>query len=350
MSALPALPGQARAGDWTHSLPVVQLRVAKNSELDTEWIKQCIAKREAENVFHPFGTNLDPGTLGVVPGEIAIANREFALDAKAKQLYQDNRGIVLPSHLTKSYTNLNGYFMPEDVRDKPAEIIQYEIHKRIRVTGIVGAACEWEVQVQKLGRTDFANQIGGVCGIINTSDKNIYAGQLVVARVPLKLIGANLNNHKRKNPISGTDGNKILMSTEPYDPSQIITIETLKVFAEKGTPEDMNNTVVGKFVKSLLTYVAYCDAVIHGAFVGGVRNVENVERDTDASLRAIAANPALYSELLHPSRLQGREIVTSLMTTFFEIQHEYNRCVIGVALSDAVPEQQFDLKQGSYAN
>jgi hypothetical protein len=393
--ALSSKPGQPRAGDWTHSLPVEQLRVAQNSEVDMGYFADIEAVHGNKNLIKPFGECGIKDMLGVVAGEICMSR--VCVPMGNKELYRSKRLKPLPSNLTKGFTQLNGMYVSgvTEADWKALSIAQRRelLHKQFRITGIVGTTREWP-EISNLGRTDFANDIGGIRGIINTSTKeNIYAGNLVIAQVPEYYLQDEPSSLNKRPMIAGTDSTKILLETVPYDPSRVISTESLrenmkdltkdKASWDKrlqfgggvGTKTALTESTIEDFLNNLVKFeahVAGCTAVNTA-----VRAVVPPAVVDHATVYKTAVNDFLRYDAVKSARswklivglddtgvntissyLTGggdddylrlsQSALPNLLQGFYKVLQEENKKVLGVAMTDAVPGQQFDIKIGSY--
>jgi hypothetical protein len=384
-SHLSSLPGVARAQDWTHSLPAIQLRVAQNAEVDFPLLESWMQQKDRTSIPHPFTANMHPETLGVVANEICMRQIQVPVGGDSR-IYKKQRREELPSFLTPLFTNLNGMPISMDQAqwDKlTPEEKQAWIHAKYPVGGIVGTTREWD-DYKKMGRTDFANQIGGIYGIINTGPKNIYAGQLVMANAPLAFLQATDDNGrmdalKKQRNITGTSKDKVLLETVPYDPTNVVTTDSIKnligarggfgtavgqLWPKPPIVEGDDIYVLQNMVQDLMLFAMHVNAVVNTKRAGAFdANVYNNNMQTE--LTGTVMDDEVFRYIFDPESIalqsrsnnadgfnkvmveQTRSLMPRLLNSYYRIMRAYNSRILGVALTDALSGGQFDIKQGS---
>jgi hypothetical protein len=364
--------------------------------VDVPLLESWLYQKDKSGVEHPFTNQIGPDSMGVVAGEICMRELQITEGGEAERLYKKQRREDLPSYLLRCFSNLNG--MPishTHWQTLSKEERQAYIHSKYPVAGIVGTTREWS-EVKQMGRTDFANQIGGVYGIINTGKKNIYAGQLVMAVAPLDYL-VDGSKPKPRQRITGTESEKILLDTVPYDPQNVVSPSAIKnVVAKALQPngvwprpgdKDSNAYLVQNLVEDLMLFAMHVNAVVEaekaataaagggaagGAAAGAAGGAAGGAAPNGINMAAYNANmakeltgatdDALFRLILDPASLRGmvptgafdeamvqqtQSLMPRLMNSYFRIMRAANDRIIGVALTDAPPGSQFDIKQGS---
>jgi hypothetical protein len=303
----------ARNGNPMNDNPVSQCQVTLNACIDIAAHKRWAAlsgKEAGDGVQFPFGKEIPKASTGVVVHEIAVKRRN-----NTQTLSKTKRRKIDPM-LTPALTNLAG--CPLNLKENEENVkgkVENEFWKQYQLTGVVKTSRDVlnpDGTDVDYGRIDFALGIGGIDPVLNNGEKNIYAGGLVVCRTPFEDKG------KRRVPVErGTDEGKMLLITEPYDYKQIVSVDSIKEIFN--TFDDTELPGILKDNSEMPLYKCISNL---SDLMGGLPSVR-----TDIMSGGKAA------KLIH---------------SFFECQYEYNSRVIGVALTDSQPGQQFDLKVSAF--
>ena len=372
-----SLPGQARAGDWSHSVPVTQGRVAQNSDLDTARIKEWKEIKRDDIYVRPCGTNMETRNLGAVVGEISLKWKPRHKIAARACTQPNPKRPKLPATQVPIFSNLNGIAIPvtpakwNEMSEAQREALMFSY---VKVAGIIGTTVEYDDFLKENGRKDFVNNIGGIYAVINTSPtKSIYAGQLVVGAIPKAALCPTWDTQTRKklvrDRIQGTEPEKVLVETEPYDPMNIISVDSMNKMLKKVGPNrlwpkptsvETNDAYVAEsFMQDLLLFVFHINAVVNARRAGGDQSLaykQNLEAilggagETVEDIETIF-NPAEVCKLLDPTWKETvKSLIPRVLNGYSKVNRQYNERIIGIALSDAQPNEQFDIKQSNYCN
>lgn len=297
--------------------PVSQCQVTSNGCVDIDCFKNWKAitseKTERDGLDFPFGKEMPQDTSGVVVHEIALKHKRELKTVGS--IYRNRKIRKLDPMLTPVFTNLAGMPISQPLGTQlSTEQKKYKIWKKIKLAGIVKTSRD-ELKPDGTdkdhGRIDTAIGIGGIDPILNNGDKTIYAGNLIVAELPLD----DKENNITRPTEQGTSKEKKLVITEPYDYNKIISMDSIL---------NLINT--------------YPDAV---ALREHVRNRDYDDIPFYECLRCLSDLMGGYTGFYEPETQQQ---IQALMLSFFENQYEYNSRVIGVALTDIAPNCQGDIK------
>jgi hypothetical protein len=302
----------ARNGNPMNDNPVTQCQVTLNAAIDINAHKRWASlsdKEEDSDIHFPFGNKIPKASTGVVVHEIALKRRN-----QHQTLSKTKRRKIDPM-LTPAFTNLAG--CPLNIKKADRDIkgkVEHEFWKQFQPVGIVKTSRDVlnpDGTDVDYGRIDFALGIGGVDPVLNRGEKSVYAGNLIVCDLPKK---GEKQPHER-----GTDEGKVLLVTKPYDYKEIVSMESLREIFNSAQNEAQLTEILEKN-KEIPVYK--CLHVLNNMFeYATLSTYINNTKDS------------LLEKLLH---------------SFFESHYEYNSRVIGVALTDASPGQQFDLKVSAF--
>lgn len=376
-------PGVMRGGDASHSLPTIQGRVVINAKLDVPTIQSWMkVPKSNRNVVRPFGADMKTANLGAVAGEITYRLKGRRTNNTSLVVQPNQKKTRIDSALVPVLSALNGMVLSMDpsewdsLTDSQKEAYLWSL---IKVAGIVGTTREYDDMVNENGRVDLANLLGGVWGMINNNSRNmtIYAGNLVVAAFPPQITqsAAELLNGKgyTRERIQGIEPDKILLETLPYDPSNIITPESLKSMLDNpsrgvwptlqsGDAADIYTKE--RYVQDMLLMFAVFHCMYAGKdaasraksiaeTVGGLIDGDDKSTDFLSAARDTLFPPDdVLNELKNTApalvqRLHG--LGHKFLNGAAVVKRQYDDTVIGIALGDAPPYHQFDIKEGVYS-
>lgn len=371
----------ASDGDLTNSRPVLQLRVAQGSILDRKEERRREQCKDNGEYVKPYGNEIKLTEKGCVPGEIALKKRNTGKPiCTIDDIYGGPKDPRLDQTLVPHFTHLNQIpiQVPKDTWDSlPDDEKRSLIENEFQVGGIVGTVAEPAYEGKDLGKEDFVVEIGGIRSIINNSPTHtILQGQLVLARAPDWYPG--VIGKKRPRNADGTEPGKVLVVTEPYDPSNLISSDTLKQlikevddapdkFYEDCFPKDCNGCTIDEgvylprhFVQHMVNFIVHSHVVVSGttgltheeAMAKKRQDLFLVNTQADASKPAVWKlsndGKALLKKIFTPEDPKMRNVVQNMMNSYHKINHRYQSMVIGQAQSDAPPGTRFDIKFGGY--
>jgi hypothetical protein len=239
-----------RNGDWMNSRALAQQRVAQNSKIDTGLLSQWKNLLTVESYDFPYGKDMQDGHLGVQQDEVVVKVRHsdpIFLDQATKALqpksiYSKEKDLTIDDKLLPLISSLNGLPLPKgSLKGLSVAEQTYLINSKFSTVGVAGTKCDFEENVKKLGRTDFAAEIGGVRSGVLRGPKPIRAGELIVWTAPPPVTtdehGKDMraprvvhqeNKRAKQQVRDGTEGGKAMFYMEPYDPMNIVSPETLE--------------------------------------------------------------------------------------------------------------------------
>lgn len=386
------VPGTMRAGDATHSQPTIQGRVVQNAKLDVytlqDWMDVPVDK---DSVVRPFGANMETANLGSVAGEISYRLKAKRTNNNDIVVRPNPKRTKIDSTLVPVFSALNGMVLPMDVKtwnDLTESQREAYIWSFIRVAGIIGTTREYDDMKNVNGREDLANLLGGVWAVINDNSqrKTIYGGNLVCAAIPRAALAPidNVGTRSKlvRERIQGIEKNKILLETVPYDASNIITQDSLKEMLddENLDPTGKSKTkfwpkltrgedaadiyVKENFVEDLLILM-FMAVGVNGdwtgaetgkaldAFLFNQKEIDIAARKKIMKALKSAIFPSDdfikdmskdYPAIAHRVKHIGHKVLNGAA----RVKRNYDEKVIGIALSDAPPGVQFDIKEAPY--
>ena len=347
-----AFPNFADDKDLTNSRPVIQLRVAQVAILDEDEDRFREGRKTKKEYLKPYGAEADKSVRGCVTGEVALKKRRTGKEVVQNDIYDAGpTSFKLPEGLVPHFSHLNQ--LPVAISDTDFGKLANDekkalIESHFQIGGIVGTSVEPNYEGKNYGKNDFVVEIGGVRSIINNNPKKqILQGQLVLARAPLP-------GQPPKAP-AGTDPRKVLVQLEPFDPSCVVSRDTIEhylnmdpaMFKERFIDEngfEHRYLEPGAFFGAFISFFMLMNR-------GGKRFKDEKERrdyfqymDIQNLLKQICleddptgGNPKVNKETM------------DLMNAYHQINHHVQSMVVGVAMSDAPPGWRFDIKFGSYA-
>lgn len=393
----------ASDGDLTNSRPVLQLRVAQGAILDKKEERRRDQLKNNGEYTKPYGNEIKITEKGCIPGEIALKKRTTGKPiCTIDDIYGGPKDPRLEETLVPHFTHLNQIpiQMPKAKFDAlPDDEKRALIENEFQIGGIVGTVAEPAYEGKDLGKEDFVVEIGGIRSIINNSPTHtILQGQLVLARAPDWY--KDVTGKKRPRNADGTEPGKVLVVTEPYDPSNVISADTLNKLIRESTksrehfykeyfPKNCNGCTIEEgvylpkhFIQHIINFVVHtwvcCDNPVLPQ--PAVPRVESDDEDEDAAAvpthetllrdKKIAKfltpnkpdpdpnNPDHYvmtddgieliKRIFTPRNRHMKNVIQNMMNSYHKINHRYQSMVLGQAQSDAPPGTRFDIKFGSY--
>lgn len=336
-----AYPNFAVDGDLTNSRPALQLRVAQGAILDEEENRLREGHAKNPEYVHPYSTNAPSNVRGCIPGEIALKRKRTGKAVTEDDIYGGHSDEPkLNATLLPHFTHLNG--LPVEFDQKTYDALGTEekrclIENEFQVAGIVGTVAEPDYEGKELGRNVFVVEIGGVGSIINNNPKlTILQGQLVLGRAPDP---ANL-------PLApaGTHKDKVLVVTEPFDPRNVISKDTVVRHLQKSDEDFKDHVLKNPHTNTSIYSPNHFTQALHGFFKIVYEEGQKNPANFDATPATIMKNVLMAANDTH---LNTETVM--LLNAFHEVNHHVQSQVIGIALSDAPPNTRFDLRFGSYA-
>jgi hypothetical protein len=370
----------ASDGDLTNSRPVLQLRVAQGAILDRGEDRRRDSCKNNDEYVKPYGSEIKIQEKGCIPGEIALKKRTTGRPAlTVDDIYAGPAYPKLDQTLVPHFTHLNQIPIQmklEDFKKLPDDEKRAFIENEFQIGGIVGTVAEPAYEGKDLGKEDFVVEIGGIRSIINNSPTHtILQGQLVVVRAP-DFYDKSLEVPGKKRPRNpdGTEPGKVLVVTEPYDPSQVISQDTLnkligeldnypKKFYEDCFPKNCSAQCIGDhpvylprhFIQHVINFMIHSKVCLDNPGLDGKAHEDEMEKQRKEMLemdgdkvKGLTENAkALLKKVFTPGGKMNN-IVSNLMNSYHMINHRYQSLVLGQAQSDAAPGTRFDIKFGSY--
>lgn len=335
-------------GDLTNSRPVLQLRVAQGAILDTDEDRERESHKSLDAYRKPYKTEAKRNVRGCIPGEVALKKRRTGKAAPDDDIYGGPIDPKLDPTLVPHFSHLNqlNILMPEGVYNKLAdEEKRCMAECQFQIAGIVGTVAEPQYEGKELGKNDFVVEIGGVRSIINNNpSKTILQGQLVMARAPDP-------SRLPKVPV-GTDPEKILVQLEPFDPSDVVSRDTIKQYLALD-----DETFYAKFLENRLAFEP--DGLEPGAFMRSLidffKSIHAIGFLSDLTLpqfrepEASRIKSVLKGYFIQTETGEVNKATLNLMNSYHRINHHVQSHVLGIAMSDGPPNTRFDIKIGSYA-
>lgn len=354
-----------RAGDPTHSKAQRQLGVTINGAVDYDtshdWYAK--AKQDSDGFVFPMGKRDSKEASGVVTGELTFRKRRHDNLGESGNKKRKRTRMHLDSKLTPLLSNLA--CIPVNYSKEEYDLLEKEekkelIYKQIKFAGMAATPSEEMIEGKQFGREDFANLIGGVDSIINTGDKPILAGQVFVYGVPDPVEGDNENDFYNKlkqiQRIQGTDKNKVLLTTEPYDPENIIRYDSFitVLTGMKNKVADFYTTFANIITDPKLREKKYDISTLKNfiwnlLYFLWVMKGFTATTTTTAAIVADAKSNTFTDAVdqIVKDLLEKKEPLMRMINAFYKSNHAYNSRVAGVALSDALPTHQFDVHLGA---
>jgi hypothetical protein len=347
-----AFPNFADDKDLTNSRPVLQLRVAQVAILDEDEDRFREGRKTKKEYLKPYGAEADKSVRGCVTGEVALKKRRTGKEVVQNDIYDAGpTSFKLPEGLVPHFSHLNQ--LPVAISDTDFGKLANDeqkalIESHFQIGGIVGTSVEPNYEGKNYGKNDFVVEIGGVRSIINNNPKKqILQGQLVLARAPLP-------GQTPKAP-AGTDPKKVLVQLEPFDPSCVVSRDTIERYL------NMDSAIFNeRFLDDNGFEHRYLEpGAFFGAFISFYARMKRGalgfkdEKERKDFIKTLNIQQELKDICLEADPTGGHPKVNKetmdLMNAYHQINHHVQSMVVGVAMSDAPPGGRFDIKFGSYA-
>ena len=348
-----AFPNFADDKDLTNSRPVIQLRVAQVAILDEDEDRFREGRKTKKEYLKPYGAEADKSVRGCVTGEVALKKRRTGKEVVQNDIYDAGpTSFKLPEGLVPHFSHLNQ--LPVAISDTDFGKLANDekkalIESHFQIGGIVGTSVEPNYEGKNYGKNDFVVEIGGVRSIINNNPKKqILQGQLVLARAPLP-------GQPPKAP-AGTDPKKVLVQLEPFDPSCVVSRDTIEYYLNM-TPDVFKERFLDEngFEHRHLEPGAFFGAFIsfYMRMKRGNQKLDQKQIEAFNNTLKATVQQELKDICLEDDPTGGHPKVNKetmdLMNAYHQINHHVQSMVVGVAMSDAPPGGRFDIKFGSYA-
>ena len=402
-------PYAARNGDVTHSKPIWKLRFQIHGAVDFDtfdfWQDSVRKARITKKWYHPYGQDLPDQCMGVSEGEIAVIRHKTDVAESDPQLsaaiYEDdNQAAKFNDPYLRVVTCLNslGISMPEaDFKKLTLEEQKAKIKENFVPAGVI--AYSKDVTRNPDHQQDVAHFIidkGGQRAVVNNGGEPIQAGDPIMGDV------CEFNQAERE-LIEGIDERKALFVYRPYKSRQAISYNNIKtkckfltsngavgidniqadltksslkarfnsiqnnlgddaelfssfrtILPSASTPEThLSDTFMEDFlfiVYSCAAHLSSEDAISNdNSYEENMQNLLNFSEQTKRGLRkALFPDDTdlgrINSEHL---RIRSKNAFQRHLQTFFIVREQIQRWIIGEALTDAMPGQQFDIKLSS---
>lgn len=346
----------ARNGDSSNSEAQFQGRVVENAwvfqqELENRKRLPLTEETQKHHAFPYSFSRQGPEICTLKTNEICVKAKKGSSESSQKDeyanLYETSRTDIV------SYSEDNGYpyvisafngcsiggISHADFIELPYEVKRAMIRNKWQLAGIVGTNNDSLGFHGEIGRPDLPIQLGGVYTISNFGEKTIHQGDLVVWNAPVLKADGHEPVH-----VDETPDEKCVIATEPYDPKEVFGWNVLSAYIRKW--QTMAAADQDEFLNELVRYIEQTTKPSTLVLGTAAQCLYALGLLTGANPANVGGKQAVIRAVLNFADIE--KILEPMFIAMAEQRADYNSRIVGRALTDGLPGNNFNIYMGNY--